>query len=68
MELFDLLLRIGPLHCHIGLAWGRPGEEESDDHEHRGPMPHLTPLETPMPVVIDEDCDPDLLRQRVGFR
>lgn len=31
-------------------------------------MPHLEPLEQPMPVVIDNDCDPDLLRQRIGFR
>jgi hypothetical protein len=67
LELFDLLFRIGPLQGHIGLAWSRP-EAERDEQEPPGPMPHLEPLEPPMPVVIDDDCDPDLLRQRIGFR
>lgn len=69
MELFDLLLRIGPLHAHVGLAWGQPAAEGSEDNEPEpaGPMPHLEPVDAPTEVVITEnDSDPEL--QPIGFQ
>ena len=69
MELFDLLLRIGPLAFHMGMAIeppeSRPPQLPEGEH---GPMPHLPPVDAPLAVVIDDDGDPDLLRERIGFR
>jgi hypothetical protein len=31
--MFELLLRINPMHCHLGLTWGSYGDEGSNDKE-----------------------------------
>jgi hypothetical protein len=69
MELFDLLVRIGRLQLHFGIAMApREGSQQEGPDREAGPMPRLEPVDAPLPVVFDEEMDPALLRERLGFK
>jgi hypothetical protein len=67
VELFGVLVTAWRFRFHIGLAFDRE-EVEPGAEPGPGPLPHLAPVDAPLPVVFTDDMDPELLRQRIGFR